>query len=185
MIACHIQEYFVLENIQVYWSSSRKWTQVSDLSMINVRDFFSVYFVHSFSRHCEHLCHSVCSTYYGIDFCTFPQVLVLLLQCEKNMEAKYPSCQANSLPVPSPLPAPPQFFSKNKVFSQSESLSKWQMKTICFASNFSFIQIQQLISVYVYDKVTVFSDQYLKEYTLSILDVAAALLSYVEMFDID
>lgn len=59
------------------------------------------------------------------------------------------------------------------------------MKNICFASNFSFIQIQQLISVYVYDKVTVFGDQYLKEYTLSILDVAAALLSYVEMFDID
>ena len=59
------------------------------------------------------------------------------------------------------------------------------MKTICFASNFSFIQIQQLISVYVYDKVTVFGDQYLKEYTLSILDVTAALLSYVEMFDID
>lgn len=59
------------------------------------------------------------------------------------------------------------------------------METIYFAINFSFIQIQQLISVYVYDKVTVFSDQYLKEYTLSILDVAAALLSYVEMFDID
>ena len=59
------------------------------------------------------------------------------------------------------------------------------METICFASNFSLIQIQQLISVYVYDKVTVFSDQYLKIYTLSKLDVAAALLSYVEMFDID
>ena len=28
-----------------------------------------------------------------------------------------------------------------------------------------------------------FSDQYLKEYTLSILDVTADLLSYVEMFD--
>lgn len=34
-------------------------------------------------------------------------------------------------------------------------------------------------------KLQFFSDQYLKEYTLSMLDVTAALLSYVEMFDID
>ena len=116
MIACHIQEYFVLENIQVYWSSSRKWTQVSDLSMINVRDFFFCIFCAFFL---QTLWTSVplCLQYYGIDFCTFPQVLVLLLQCEKKhggqisfLPSKLPAC-----PLPSPCPTP-IFLSKNSVF---------------------------------------------------------------------
>ena len=67
----------------------------------------------------------LCLQYYGIDFCTFPQVLVLLLQCEKNMEAKYPSCQANSLPVPSPLPAPPQYFSLKIQFFPTYFFPVW------------------------------------------------------------
>lgn len=94
----------------------------------------------------------LCLQYYGIDFCTFPQVLVLLLQCEKKhggqisfLPSKLPAC-----PLPSPCPTP-IFLSKNSVFSNIffPSLShflnnKWKpfaLQAIYLSSKFSNLSV--------------------------------------------
>lgn len=107
MIACHIQEYFVLENIQVYWSSSRKWTQVSDLSMINVRDFF-LYILCILSPDIVNICATLFAVLWNrfLHFSSSPCIVVTMWKKKHGGQISVlpskPHCMSPPLSLPYP-----------------------------------------------------------------------------------
>ena len=107
---------------------------------------------------------NICATLFAVlwnrflHFSSSPCIVVTMWKKHGGQISFLPS----TLSVPSPLLALPQYLSLKIQFFQffpTYFFPVWvtfQMETICFASNFSLIQIQQLISVYVYNRITVF-----------------------------